>query len=243
MFSTFPETFRRVLDKHAPLKTKRVRGNQSPFMTNELSKAVMNKSKTRKKYIKWPSRENFLAMKRAKNYCNNLTRTAKRNFFQRVTKSGFGNNKKFWNAIKPFLTNKAFLTNDNISIKVNDDLVTDKTKLANLFNLHYINIVENISGAPPVIQGNSNKPNEDNTTVKNISKQYENHSSIINIKNHIDSPAIRFDIPTAKIEDINKIIKSINPKKATGPDKISPKIVKLSVNIIDSHLMNIINNE
>ena len=218
MFSTFTETLRRILDKHALLKTKRVRGNRSPFMTKELSKAAMKKSKTRNKYIKWPSRENVLAMKRAKNYRNNLTRTTKR-------------------------TNKSFLTNDNISIKVNDELVKSKTKLANLFNLHYINIVESTSGVPTVIQGNPTNPNdEDNTTVRNI-KQYENHSSIINIKNHIDSPATRFDIPTAKIEDINKIIKNINPKKATGPDKIPPKIVRLSANIVDSHLTNIINND
>ena len=122
-------------------------------------------------------------------------------------------------------------------------MVTDKTKLANLFNLHYINIVENTSDVPLHIQGNPNNPNEDNTTVKNIIKQYENHSSIINIKNHIDSPSTRFDIPTAKIEDINKIIKNINPKKATGPDKIPPKIVRLSANIVDSHLTNIINND
>ena len=78
MFSTFTETFRRVLNKYAPLKRKRVRGNQSSFMTKELSKAVISKSKTRNKYIKWPPRENFLAMKRAKNYCNNLTRTIKK---------------------------------------------------------------------------------------------------------------------------------------------------------------------
>ena len=93
------------------------------------------------------------------------------------------------------------------------------------------------------VQGHSNNPNEDNTTVKNIIKQYENHSSIINIKNHIDSPAIRFHISTAKTEDINKIIKNINPKKSTGPDKIPPKIVRLSANMIDSHLMNIMNND
>ena len=135
-------------------------------------------------------------MKRAKNYCNNLTRTIKKNFFQSVTKTGFANNKKFWNTVKLLLTNKGFLTDDNISIKVNDDLVTDKTKLA--------------SGIPPVIQRNPNNPNEDKTTVKNIIKQYENHSSIINIKNHIDSPSTRFDIPTAKTEDTNKIIKNIN---------------------------------
>ena len=153
MSSTFTETFRRVLDKHTPLKTKRVQGNQSPFMTNKLSKAVINKSKTRNKYIKWPSRENFLAMKRAKNYSNNLTRTTKKNFFQSVTKSSFVNNTKFWNTVKSFLPNKGFLTDDNISINFNDDLVTDQTKLANLFNLHYIDIVENASRVPPVIQG------------------------------------------------------------------------------------------
>ena len=138
MFSNYTETFRRVLDKHAPLKTKRVRGNQSPFMTKELSKAVMNKSTPQNKYIKLPSRENLLATKRTKNYCNNLTRTTKKT---------------------PFPTNKGFLTNDNISIKVNDDLVTEKTKLANLFNLHYINIVENTSGVTPIIQRKSSNPN------------------------------------------------------------------------------------
>ena len=83
MFSTFTETFRRVLDTHTSLKTKRVRGNQSPFMTKDLSKAVMNESKTRNKYMKWPSRENFLAVKRVKNYCNNLARTTKKNLFSK----------------------------------------------------------------------------------------------------------------------------------------------------------------
>ena len=58
MYSTFTKVFRLVLDKHAPLKVKKVRGNQGPFMTKELSKAIMNKSKIRNKYQKWPSREN-----------------------------------------------------------------------------------------------------------------------------------------------------------------------------------------
>ena len=101
-------------------------------------------------------------MNRAKNYCNNLIRTTKKNFVSKsVSKSDFANNKKFWNAVKPLLTNKGFLADENISIKFNVDLVTDKTKLANLFNLHYINVVENTSGVPPVIQGNPNNPNEE----------------------------------------------------------------------------------
>ena len=41
-----------VLDKHAPLKKKIFRGNKAPFMTKELSKAIMNKSKLQNTYTK-----------------------------------------------------------------------------------------------------------------------------------------------------------------------------------------------
>ena len=56
--------------------------NQSPFMTKELSKAVMNQLKTPNNYINWASRGNDLSMKKAKSYCNNLTRTTKKTFFK-----------------------------------------------------------------------------------------------------------------------------------------------------------------
>ena len=41
----FTNIFRMVLDKHAPIKKKIVRGNEAPFMTKELSKLIMNRSK------------------------------------------------------------------------------------------------------------------------------------------------------------------------------------------------------
>ena len=65
IYSIFKIIFQKVLNKHALLKQNKVRGNHAPFMTKDLSKAIMNKSKTRNRYLKWPSRENFLAMKSA----------------------------------------------------------------------------------------------------------------------------------------------------------------------------------
>ena len=53
----------------------------------------------------------------------------------------------------------------------------------------------------------------------------------------------RFEIPLPTTEEINKIIKNLNPKKATGPDKIPPKIAILSANVIDAHLTNIITQD
>ena len=100
-----------------------------------------------------------------------------------------------------------------------------------------------VSGKAPELEGDPNNKNLDKFTVKPIIKKYGNHSSIINISNKVGKSENRYDIPLATAEQINKIIKKLNPNKGTGPDKIPPKIVILSVNIIDSHLANIINHD
>ena len=88
------------------------------------------------------------------------------------------------------------------------------------------------------MEGNPNNKALDMCTVKSIIKKYENHGGIININKEGKSEN-RYDIPLAATELINKIIKKLKPNKATGPDKIPPKIVILSENIIDSNLANI----
>ena len=50
-----------TLEKHAPLKSKIVRVNQTPFMDNELSKA-MEKSRLRNRHLKYPSREKLFIL-------------------------------------------------------------------------------------------------------------------------------------------------------------------------------------
>ena len=79
---------------------------------------------------------------------------------------------------------------------------------------------------------------------KNEREKIENYRSV-SILNCFSKVYKKFllDIPTATTEEINKIIKELDPKKATGLDKIPPKIVKMSANVIDSHLANIINND
>ena len=121
--------FRYVLDKHTPLKTKTIRGNHAPFMTNNLSKAFMNRFRLRSKYLKWSSRENFLEYKKAKTICNSLNKSTKKTSFANISRKGFVSNKTFWNTVKASLTNKGFLTNENIVIKCTGEIITDNTKL------------------------------------------------------------------------------------------------------------------
>ena len=66
MYSAFSDVFRSVLDRHAPLKRKMIRGNQGPFITKQLSKTIINRSKLRNIYIKWSSRETSWTLKKQK---------------------------------------------------------------------------------------------------------------------------------------------------------------------------------
>ena len=113
-------------------------------------------------------------------------------------------------------------------------------ELVEMFHSHYINIVENMTGIPPDISPLHDLQENDVYCAKQIIKKFENHPSIVEIKKNINIVE-KFTIKEATVSDINTLLKSVNTKKATGPDNIPPKLVKLSANVIDSHLCNIIN--
>ena len=50
-YNGFTNTFTNIANKHAPLKKKIVRGNDAPFMTKDLRKAIMNRSRSKHKYL------------------------------------------------------------------------------------------------------------------------------------------------------------------------------------------------
>ena len=76
---------------------------------------------------------------------------------------------------------------------------------------------------------------------KRIIEKYKNHPSINDIKDTFPMKK-EFEMEETRIEQVNKILRNINSRKATGPDKIPPKIAKVSGNIIDFYLTNIINS-
>ena len=55
-------------------------------------------------------------------------------------------------------------------------------------------------------------PKNDEETVSKIRKHYKKQTSVSKIKFN-QNETLNFDFPTAKVEDINKIIKSLNPRK------------------------------
>ena len=129
-----------------------------------------------------------------------------------------------------------------VNVEVSDELVSDEKILTEVFNKHYIKIIEKSSDTKPFSLGDSTNPLFDKTTVGKIIDTYRNHPSVITIKSSV-TQNIKFDLPHATTHEINKIINSLSSDKATVPDDIPVKFIKMSANVIDSHLTKIINKD
>ena len=124
------------------IQKEKNRGTEATFMTKELNKAIMNRSKLKNRYINRPSCGNFLTFKKQRNICKNLYEKSKNNYFSKIISNGILGNKQFWNTVKPFLTSKGFLHNEDIALHIGDKTVTGCNELANEFNEYYMNIVK-----------------------------------------------------------------------------------------------------
>ena len=79
-FSTFNNIFIQLLDKHAPMRTKSLRGNNQPHLTKDLRKAIMERSKLKNKANRTKETEDWAAYKRQRNLVVKMNRQAKKDF-------------------------------------------------------------------------------------------------------------------------------------------------------------------
>ena len=110
------------------------------------------------------------------------------------------------------------------------------------FNENYINIVEISSGNKPSSLENCEDSAQDDVTVDKIISKYSSHASVQKIKREFSIDK-EFELACASSKGLNQIIKSLNINKAKGSDGISAKFVKIWADIIDCHIVNIINKD
>ena len=75
-------------------------------MTKALRKAIMHRSKLKNIFHKTRAKEDWKNYKKQENFCVNLLRNAKKDYFQKLNINDLTDNKKFWKTIKPFLAIK-----------------------------------------------------------------------------------------------------------------------------------------
>ena len=241
IFDDFDDTYwfnhmliKNVIDYHAPPKSKRTVKRPLPFMNSQLRKACHRKSMLRNKYFKC-GRTQLLSeqYRKSRNLVTKLkAKSMADHFSQRCSAQHLKKNpSKFWDTIKPFMTNKSKSCNENTSLKHNGKIVNNPDDVCDIFNGYFTNVAHEI-GSEEIL-------NEDEE-LDQIFKMYQNHASIARIQEHvsIDSP---FKFANVSVGEVKSLLRNIDSSKATGYDTIPPKLVKAAANELAQPISSLVN--
>ena len=237
----FVELTMNLLDRHAPLKQKYIRANQGPFMTKELQKSIMLRSKLRNRYLKLKTEITYSEYKKQRNVCTSLLRKAKRDYFSNLDPSNVTDNKKFWRAIKPLFSEKS-ITKENIILVEENNIINDDLSVAQTFDDFFSNAVKNLN-----IEVNKevimDDINEVDPILKSINK-YLNHPSIISINESMknDSSKTSFSFEKTTFNAVYNEIISLDLSKSSPKNSVPTKIIKDNCTIFASKLLIDFNN-
>ena len=233
-YDYFKQAFMNILNIHAPMKKKFIRGNNAPFMNRTLSQAFMHRSKLKNKYNKYPTEQNKIKYNRQRNFCVSLLKREKKIYYNNLDLKIFKDNKTFWRRVKPLFSSKHKGIQPDIIIVENGDTTSDKKKVAEKLNTFFIDDV-NIYIEPYVLH---NKSTTENT--QDIINQYENHPSIIKIKENIKDEN-KFSFKDSTPEDFERQIKNLDAKKTMVENDIPVKVLVMTNDNISTHLSNFFN--
>ena len=167
-----------IIDKHAPMKTKKVYQNNVPYMNSELRKLNYKRNMMRNIKNKHPCPENFERYRVLRNKCVKAKVKSQRKYFAERCDGG-PKNQHFWPTIKPFI-NSRYNVKENIILREGDDIINNTESVVKIFNEYFNQIASDIGFNDPIPDSYA----DDDVLLSFIAK-YNSHPSIIAIKSAV----------------------------------------------------------
>ena len=94
--------------------------------------------------------------------------------------------KRVWDSVKPFLGDNGSHRKENYTLLENGKLIEDHREISEVFNDHYIDVIQNITGKKQEGLRSDSLSNRNQTEreeiLNSILEKYSGHPSILNIK-------------------------------------------------------------
>ena len=174
----FISMFKTVFEKHAPLRKKYLRANHSKFVTKELSKSIMLRSKLRKRFLKDRRKESRSKYKKQRNVCVYLLKKAKKDYYENIDISNLTDSNKFWKTVKLTFGSKTKSKN-RITLVEGTKIIQEEGELAKTFKEFLVSIVKNLRINENLLHTSSSETRN----VEPVIAKFENHPSIVTIPN------------------------------------------------------------
>ena len=132
-FEHFLNIFIEALNNHTLMKKEYLSANQGEFMTKELYKAIMTRSRLCNNFLKERSADSKITYDKQRKYRVNLLRRIKNNYFANINISSITDNKKSWKTVKPLFSDR-ISHEETINLVGNDTILSDDQVVADTFN-------------------------------------------------------------------------------------------------------------
>ena len=137
--------------------------------------------------------------------------------------------KNFWATISPFFTGKRFRNANYIILRENDNIVTDPSRVSELFDDYFSSVAMDIGFDDCV------------TSVSDAVAKHISHPSVVKIRDEYHKGS-SFSFKQVTESSISLFLRKINPRKATGYDHIPGKIIRIAHQELSSPITSLINN-
>ena len=225
-YQSFDDVFMNTLQYSYPFKNKTIRANQQPYVTREMRKGIMTRSRLQNRYWCHGTEEHRREMKTQENFCNRQYKKDRKNFYKNLDPKNIEDERKFWLTMKPFFTDKNCGIREKILLVENGELIDDDLEIAETFNTFFSNSVKTLG----IVENKLllNPVSTSDVGVNKCIKMYETHPSIINIKRHVKVDQEFYFLPITA-DEMEKKIAALNPKKNGGgiPTKILRDVRKI----------------
>ena len=196
-----------------PFKKKTVRANHKEYVSKEMRKNIMTRSRLQNYFWKYGTEACKLELKKQQNRCNKLYKRERKNYYKNLDPKKIEDERKFWLTVKPFFGDKNCGIRERITLVENGELIDDDMQVAETFNDFFSGSAKSLG-----IEENKlllNPISCSDVGVEKCINMYETHPSIINIKKHVKIEH-EFRFLPITTEEMEKKIAALNPRKNGG---------------------------
>ena len=116
-----------------------------PFITKDLSKAIMKRSRLRNNFLKNRTGKNKTSYTKQWNYCVSLLKKSRKKHFANLNEKDILDNKLFWKTIKPSFSDKIMTRNRrNLKKSEKEEKIKTELETEKVLNEFFSNIVINL---------------------------------------------------------------------------------------------------
>ena len=153
----FRTSFSRVVDNHAPQIEKKVRGRNTPWLSNTIEKVITERDHFCRKACRTNTELYCSRYKRLRSQVTAMIRKAKSSYNRRIIEENSDDPKNFWKAVKKVLPNKSITPQPSASLEpitVDGKTTTDALTIANGFCTYFATVVEKLLSNIPILNKN-----------------------------------------------------------------------------------------